>query len=148
MQIYTVLQWIFLGFSGAVLLAYDPVLFIVWPIALFGMVYARRVRDDPIIILCSGVPAAVAVGYASLVFSVIAIAILFVLATGSPDLISRKHIASAVLPVVGSLLVVGALPLVHPFTASLLVLSAFAAGAVVLYLMAYSVRRSVRGDQL
>lgn len=148
MQMYTVLQWVFLGFSGVVLLAGDPLLWIAWPIALAGIVYARRFQDDPIIILCFGVPAAVAVGYVSLVFSVIAIVILAVSAAGSRDLFSRRYMASAVLFGAGSLLVVAVLPLFQPFIASILVLSASAAGAAVLYLMEYTVRRSVQGEQL
>ncbi|MDG6251768.1 hypothetical protein, partial [Methanocalculus sp.] len=51
-----VLRILFLAVSGSLLIAFHPLLMIAWPFALFGMVYARRIPESPIIELCFGVP--------------------------------------------------------------------------------------------
>lgn len=142
-----VLRILFLAVSGSLLIAYDPLLMIAWPFALFGMVYSRRIQESPIIELCFGVPLIVAVGYVSLVLPVLLIFLLVFMVFPELFITSNRYRFGLVI-LCGTALILLIVPFLDPFIASLLLLVFAGIGTGVLFLAEYAAYRTVRGDHL
>lgn len=141
-----VLRGIFLAISGAALIFLDPLLWIAWPVALSGMVYARRTGEGAVPELCLGVPCVVAAGYLSPILSAILMLLLIASACGSDLFISGDRYLSLVLLIAGLLLILLVLPDMDPFIAALIVITGSGIAGGILYLYEYSLHRRVRGD--
>jgi hypothetical protein len=143
-----IVKGIFLVVSGIALLFTDPLLWVAWPIALAAMIYAQRIWDSPIVILCGGVPLAVAVGYASLVLSMMMVFLLVASAIGLKHSVGMNPQITAVVLILGSILILFLLLSFDPFIGSLLIMAAVLITAGLLSLFEHAACRSVRGDQV
>ena len=148
MNVDDILKIAFLIVSGITLLFGDPILWVAWPVALVGIFYAGRIRDSSIIILCGGVPLAVAVGYVSLILSVVLMILLIVSAIGSDLFLERTPRLSAMVLIIGSILLLIFVPLFDPFIGSFLILCAVTLFGGLMYLAGHAVRKVVRGEDI
>lgn len=141
-----ILRGIFLGISGAALIALDPLLWIAWPVAVFGMLYTQRSGEGAVPEICLGVPCVIAAGYLSPILSGILMLLLIVSACGVDLFLTGDRYLSPALLIAGLLLILLALPAMDPFIAALIVITGSGIAGGILYLYEYSLHRRVRGD--
>lgn len=147
MEREVILRGIFLVISGAALIVLDPLLWIAWPVAVFGMLYTQRSGEGAVPELCLGVPCVVAAGYLSPILSGILMLLLIVSACGLDLFLTGDRSLSPALLIAGLLLILLVLPGMDPFIATLIVITGSAIGGGSIYLYEYSLHRRVRGDQ-
>lgn len=142
-----VLRVLFLGISGAALIFLDPLLWIAWPVALFGMIYSKRSGVLAVPELCLGVPCVVAAGYLSPILSGILMLLLIASACGSDLFLSGERYLSLFVLIAGLLLILLVLPVMDPFIAALLIITGSGIIGGIISLYEYSLHRRVRGGQ-